>query len=58
MVWLPERLRVLGVDARHRQVRSAHGHDAFLIEWEAMADYLREALALPGPDAGGGGRGR
>jgi homoserine O-acetyltransferase len=50
MLWLTERLRVLGVDARHRQLRSAHGHDAFLIEWAPLSRLLTEALALPGPE--------
>jgi len=55
MVWLTERLRVLGLDAQHRTLSSAHGHDAFLIEWGPMAGLLAEALALPPPGLGGGG---
>ncbi len=29
-------------------LRSPHGHDAFLLEWEALAPLVRRALALPG----------
>ena len=33
-----------GVDARYREIKSAYGHDAFLIEWDAVDGVLREAL--------------
>lgn len=38
-----------GTDAHYRLLASAHGHDAFLIEWGAVAGLLEEALALPAP---------
>ncbi|HVK71889.1 MAG TPA: alpha/beta fold hydrolase [Kofleriaceae bacterium] len=37
-----------GVPARHATISSAHGHDAFLIEWEQLDAHLRVALGLPG----------
>jgi homoserine O-acetyltransferase len=47
----PGRLRALcgelssaGRDAAYREIRSEHGHDAFLIEWSQMASALRWAL--------------
>lgn len=33
-----------GVRAAYRELRSAKGHDAFLIEWEQLTAILREAL--------------
>ena len=38
--WLTAR----GVEARRATVRSPHGHDAFLIEWEALDPLVRLAL--------------
>lgn len=34
-----------GVTACYREIRSAKGHDAFLVEWEQVAAILGEALA-------------
>jgi homoserine O-acetyltransferase len=38
--WLAAR----GVEAHRATVRSPHGHDAFLIEWEALDGLVRLAL--------------
>lgn len=37
-----------GVDARYREIRSAKGHDAFLVEWDQLTEILRDALTLAG----------
>jgi homoserine O-acetyltransferase len=50
METLAAALRSRGIEARYRGMESLHGHDAFLIEWGAVADLLEEALALPAPD--------
>ncbi len=34
--------RAAGVDARYREIRSASGHDAFLLEWDQVEAILRE----------------
>jgi homoserine O-acetyltransferase len=36
-----------GVEARYREVRSAKGHDAFLVEWDQLSGLLGEALWGP-----------
>jgi homoserine O-acetyltransferase len=33
-----------GADARYREIRTPYGHDAFLIEWDAVEAILREGL--------------
>jgi homoserine O-acetyltransferase len=43
---LCERLRALGRTAELAQLRSAHGHDAFLIEWDQVAAALNRAWSL------------
>ncbi|HTS80584.1 MAG TPA: alpha/beta fold hydrolase [Myxococcaceae bacterium] len=45
---LADWLTAHGTEARRATVRSPHGHDAFLIEWEALDPLLRLALgSLP-----------
>ncbi|MFN8631536.1 MAG: alpha/beta fold hydrolase [Chloroflexota bacterium] len=48
----PDQVRALvgeavgaGVEAAYREISSSKGHDAFLIEWEQLTGFLREALA-------------
>jgi homoserine O-acetyltransferase len=36
--------RAAGAEADYREIRTAYGHDAFLIEWEQVEGILREAL--------------
>jgi homoserine O-acetyltransferase len=36
---------VAGVRTAYREIRSTKGHDAFLVEWDQLAELLREALA-------------
>jgi homoserine O-acetyltransferase len=38
--WLADKVRALGGDASYVELDSPHGHDAFLKEWEQMADAL------------------
>jgi len=33
-----------GVDAAYREISSSKGHDAFLIEWDQLTGFLRDAL--------------
>ncbi len=33
-----------GADARYREIRSTKGHDAFLVEWDQLAELIGEAL--------------
>jgi homoserine O-acetyltransferase/O-succinyltransferase len=44
---LSRRLRAQGLHAEYAAVSSVHGHDGFLIEWDALAPLLLRALALP-----------
>jgi homoserine acetyltransferase len=37
-----EAYRAAGVDARYREIASAAGHDAFLIEWDQVEAILAE----------------
>ncbi|MFH1475143.1 MAG: homoserine O-acetyltransferase [Chloroflexota bacterium] len=48
----PDQVRALvaaaaaeGTHARYLELRSAKGHDAFLVEWDQLADVVREVLA-------------
>nr|WP_217917371.1 MULTISPECIES: alpha/beta fold hydrolase [unclassified Myxococcus] len=47
MAALARRLREHGLHAEHATLSSQHGHDGFLLEWDAMAVLLARALALP-----------
>ena len=42
---LVDEARAAGADARYREIRSAKGHDAFLVEWDQLTMLLREELA-------------
>ncbi|WP_338262191.1 alpha/beta fold hydrolase [Corallococcus caeni] len=44
---LSRRLRAQGLHAEYAVLCSVHGHDGFLIEWDALAPLLIRALALP-----------
>jgi homoserine O-acetyltransferase len=46
---LADELRGLGRAARFEMLTSAHGHDAFLIEWDQVGKLLSAALDLPAP---------
>ena len=42
---LVEAARSAGVDAQYREIQSDKGHDAFLVEWDQLADLLRQVIA-------------
>ena len=44
---LAQRLRAGGAYVERATLRSAYGHDAFLLEWDALAPLVRRALSLP-----------
>jgi homoserine O-acetyltransferase len=41
---LVDAARSAEVDASYREIHSDKGHDAFLVEWDQVTDFLREAL--------------
>ena len=43
---LLQALRSAGVQVRHAMIRSPHGHDSFLIEWQQVREALGQAWAL------------
>jgi len=45
---LVEAAAAAGVSARYAELASSKGHDAFLVEWEALGSILREVLAEVG----------
>jgi homoserine O-acetyltransferase len=42
---LVDAARSAGADATYREIHSDKGHDAFLVEWDQVAAFLREALS-------------
>lgn len=46
---LVRQLRQAGAHVERATIRSLHGHDAFLMEWENLAPLLSRALQLPAP---------
>lgn len=49
---LADKLRADGAHVERATLRSAHGHDAFLLEWDALTQLLTRALCLPAPGRG------
>ena len=41
---LVDAARAAGADASYREIHSDKGHDAFLVEWDQVTSFLREAL--------------
>jgi homoserine O-acetyltransferase len=46
---LAQHLRKAGARVERTTVRSIHGHDAFLMEWETLAPILTRALQMQAP---------
>ena len=46
---LADALASTGAHVQRATLKSAHGHDAFLLEWDALAPLVHHALALPEP---------
>jgi homoserine O-acetyltransferase len=46
---LARQLRAAGTRVTRAELRSPHGHDAFLIEWPQVAAIVARALRLPAP---------
>lgn len=46
---LADALAAAGAHVERATLKSAHGHDAFLIEWDALAPMVARALTLPEP---------
>ncbi len=44
---LAMRLRAEGAHVERATLHSAHGHDAFLLEWDALTALVQRALSLP-----------
>lgn len=42
---LVDAARAAGANASYREIRSDKGHDAFLVEWDQVTSFLREALS-------------
>ena len=42
---LVDAARTAGADASYREIRSDKGHDAFLVEWDQVTSFIREALS-------------
>ena len=42
---LVDAARSAGADASYREIHSDKGHDAFLVEWDQVTEFLREALS-------------
>ena len=42
---LVDAARAAGADASYREIHSDKGHDAFLVEWDQVTGFLREALS-------------
>lgn len=47
--FLAKQLRAAGAHVARTELKSLHGHDAFLIEWPQVAAIVARALSLPAP---------